>query len=230
MSAKPIQIVSTRKMDGSLKELASERGFYIEDIDFLKFSYIDDPDTAAQLQDNIFPLVFTSQRAVKGSMFLQKEYDFTLKNNACYCIDGTTSKVAQDAGFDLKGTAKNALDLAEKIIGNSELACFHCTTEHRRHDLSQALEKAGIKVIVCEVYDKKMEGEKVSAFDGVLFFSPSCFDAFTAVNKLPANKPIFCIGKTTAQHAANFNHQNIITAEQASEAAVWESVFTYFKK
>lgn len=230
MSANPIYIVSTRKMDESLKERASKRGFFIEDIDCLRFSYVDDPATATQLRDNIFPLVFTSQHAVKGSVFLQEKFNFILKNKTCYCIEGATSKAAQEAGFEVKGTAKNAVDLAEKIIENSELACFHCTTNYRRHDLSQALEKATIKVIACEVYDKKMRSEKVSAFDGVLFFSPSCFDAFTAANKLPADTPIFCIGKTTAQHAANFKHQNIIIAEQASEAAVWHSVFTYFKK
>ena len=94
----------------------------------------------------------------------------------------------------------------------------------------QTLGNAGIQIIACEVYQKKQLKKKVGQFDGVLFFSPSQFDAFIAANELKPDIPAFCIGRTTATHVAKFNHKNIIVSKQASEEAILKSVYNFFKK
>lgn len=214
-------------MDVDLKNEATKRGFFIEDKDFLAFSYTNKKSVADKIESNSFPLIFTSQHGVKGFNFLRKKFNFKIKKNHCYAIEGTTSRTA--AGFEVINTALNAAQLAERIIENQESNVLHCTTKHRRHELASKLTEAGVNINVCEVYDKKMLPQKVADFDGVLFFSPSQFDAFTACNHLMVDTPIFCIGATTAKHAKNLNHKNIIVAEQANEAAVLTTVYEYFK-
>jgi len=90
------------------------------------------------------------------------------------------------------------------------------------------LKKKKIKFQEIEVYKTSLNPKPFSQeFDGILFFSPSAVQSFTAENELK-NSTIFCIGKTTASEAKKHSN-NIITATKPSIENVIVQVVKYFK-
>ncbi len=227
---KPVSIVCTRSFSHALKIEAQDNSITIFDRDFLWVSYRDDPSLTETVSNNLHPFVFTSIHAVKAVASLIKKHGVELKNNSCYCISGNTLLCAQQNGFIPLANAKDATSLAHSIISRNENSVLHCTANFSRRELRDLLLKAGIELVVCEIYHKNILPVKVSAFDGVMFFSPSQIDAFRTVNELHPQTPAFCIGSTTAQHLADCLHKNILISSQSNERAMLEKVYEYFKK
>ncbi len=223
-----VTIVCTRKINPFRKYKLKEIGIQIRDYDFLQYEYLDTPSIRLQLEQNTCPFVFTSSHAVSSIQRLVDTGGLVLKVTGCYAILGKTSSQASEAGFDLVGSGNNASALAREIIWNKEPEVLHCTASKRRKELYERLRRANIKISSCEVYRKTSKIHQVETFDGIVFFSPSQYDAFRKSNVLPGQTPAFCIGTTTADHLRQAGHQHIIVAPETSEEATLNQVVEYF--
>jgi uroporphyrinogen-III synthase len=98
----------------------------------------------------------------------------------------------------------------------------------RRDELPEILKLENIKCKEIEVYSTGLNPREFpQEFDGILFFSPSAVQSFTAENQLK-NTIAFCIGETTATEAKKHT-KNIIIATKPSIENVIVQVAKYSK-
>jgi uroporphyrinogen-III synthase len=224
------KVVCTRRLDDKWKELALQKGIILECYDFLDIKP-KPPETFRQsIEQNTAPFVFTSAHAVQAVADLVARYPGALKTKDCFCIEGTTSACATDAGFHVLSIAKDAKSLAHRIIDRGCQRVLHCSSLKRRQELSETLAAAGIETEFCAVYEKALSPVKVGELDGVVFYSPSQVDAFLSTNSLAQTIPAFCIGKTTAAHLNTLGHAQIYIAPKSDTESILQTVFEHFKQ
>ena len=224
-----IHIVSTRKIEADLKQMASEKNIIISDFDFLNYEYIQSQDIINLLSDNTAPLIFSSQHAVKAILQLLTKNNLQLKSKSCYTIEGVTENLALKNGFTILGSAKDSNLLANKIIEQKRDRLIFCCGNIRLNNLKDILIKNKIELLELEVYKKTLTPHKLhNNFDGIMFFSPSQIDSFLKTNSLSIDTPSFCIGNTTANYLKSKNHLNFIISKNQSVKSVIETAIIYF--
>ncbi|AVR44905.1 uroporphyrinogen-III synthase [Christiangramia fulva] len=183
-------------------------------IDFLDFQL---PET------NIKNAIFTSKNAVKA--ILKKN----LKIENCFCVGEKTAALLEKNGFSICEIDDNSKSLAEKLKENhkNEQFTFFCGNR-RRDELPKILKENGIPLEEIEVYKTSLAHKKFnSAFDGILFFSPSGVQSFVSENEIEG--VAFCIGETTASEAKKYT-KNIEIANQPGIENVIAKCVSYFRK
>lgn len=217
-------VLSTKKLALPQKELLLNAGVSFVEYDAIKVEYVDfDFDRQAK------NAIFTSQNAVRA--FVEKTagaQEGTPRVLNCFCVGEKTKTLLEENGQKVVKTAKNALELAKMILKThkKDAFLFFCGNR-KRAELPTLLTQNDIEFTTVEVYrthlrPKKMQGN----YDGILFFSPSAVESFTAVNGLQ-NAMAFCIGGTTASEAKKHTN-NIVIANKPTVENTLVQVVKYF--
>jgi uroporphyrinogen-III synthase len=224
------RIISTRKMNEQDKQQALSHGFLIADQDFLSFDYLSNDPLADAVKNMPQACVFTSQHAVKAVINISNAYQTELKGKDCFCIEGTTKQLALKHGFNVIGEAGNSAALAAVILAKHQDEIVFFSGNLKREELVKILTENHVKVHEHVVYHKSLIPLKIQEhYEGIMFFSPSQIDAFSAANHLPKETPAFCIGSTTGDYLNLKGHENILVAEQKNITSVLNKIYEYYQ-
>jgi len=225
-------ILSTRLIDETLIKQANSKNIVLDVLSFIETETIDSLDVYEEIESILLEsavIVFTSMNAVEavGAHLYDYKPDWKI-----YCIGNATKKsVTEYFGEDLiAGTAKDATELAEKIIEDdiTDEVIFFCGNK-RRDELPILLNEQGIEVNEIEVYQTNLLQHKVEKkYDGILFFSPSAVQSFFSTNKLNDKTILFAIGNTTASSIKKYTANKIIVADEAGKSNLVEKAIEYF--
>ena len=210
-------ILSTKKLINSQKQLFLNSG-----LSLVEYNAIVTETTNFKLPtEKIENAIFTSKNAVNA--VLEK---VQLKN--CFCVGEKTGELLSDNGFHIQEIADYGKDLAEIITKKygAEEFTFFCGNK-RRDELPGILQKGNVHFTEIEVYKTSLNPQFFpQEFEGILFFSPSAVQSFTAKNQLKGTTA-FCIGNTTAAEAQKHTN-NIIIATKPTIENVIVQVVKYF--
>jgi len=171
-------------------------------------------------------LIFTSENGV----ILLPSID--LSGAPIACLPGKTLDAVREKFQEAQVvcTAKNAKDLARAIIadGRFSKAIFFCALDHRP-ELPQMLREAGIVLTEVPVYSSTGTPMVVdTAFDAILFFSPSAVDSFFAINTLPPGAVCFAIGETTAGAVRGYTDRRVVISPFPTQKDLLACVRFYY--
>lgn len=212
-------ILSTKKLSNSQKQLFLNAGLSLVEYDAITIEATDFKLPSKQIKNAIYSSK-NSVNVVSGKVQVEN----------CFCVGEKTASLLSDNGFHIQEIADYGKDLAEIIVQKYPEECFvfFCGNQ-RRDEIPNILDKNQIDFTEIEVYKTGLNLKSFSQkFDGILFFSPSAIQSFTAENQLRENMA-FCIGKTTAEEAKKHTN-NTITATKPSIENVIVQVVKYFKK
>jgi len=233
-------ILSTKKLNPSLKAALADRGVEILEKEFITIKpiishskyteiwpWINDPRERA--------VVFTSQHAVDsvdrylhgGDAFYQPDHW------QIFSLNGATQErmggvFAEDQVVE---TAPYAAELAAKIIANGRFkqVVFFCGNQ-RMDTIPTLLKQAGIEVIEIVVYETSASpGVVTDTLDAILFFSPSGVESFFSANTLQAGTTCFAIGTTTAAAIEKHTDNKVISSEKPTQEAMLEAVWHHLQ-
>jgi uroporphyrinogen-III synthase len=236
----PHKILSTKKLDPSLKEEMEQKAVEVVEQEFITIQPI---NTLEKHQEvflwitNTEPIAvaFTSQHAVTYVFKHLHSYDtyYVPAQWKLFCLEGATRNAVIEQKYDnqVVDTASNATELAKKIITNGTFkkALFFCGNK-RRDELPALLKEQGIEVHEVIVYET-VETPVVATqdMDAVLFFSPSAVKSFFSVNSLPKKTACFAIGATTAQAITDYTDNRVITSDDTTQESLLASVWFYLQ-
>ncbi len=216
--SKTTTILSTKKLTLAQKELIINGGLSLVEYDAIKIELLTIRDKV-----EIPHAIFTSKNAVKAVL------NSKIKIQNCYCVGENTRKLLEENQQNVIETARNATELAEKLVdrykNNSFL--FFCGNL-RRNELPDFLTQNEVdykEQIVYKTHPSLKEFNR--SFDGVLFFSPSAIQSFVLENSIE-NSVAFCIGDTTASEANKHNASIVVAKKSTIENVIVQAV-KYFK-
>lgn len=222
-----MEIACTRHIEKGNKSIALSHGIQLVDRPLVKITYLNPPDLVSMLQKQSRNLVFTSKHAL---LALEKlaGLDLMPKDHIVYCISGRTQDYAKKLGFQVKGTATNSKQLAACIQKDGVKEVLHLTSNIRLTDFQDVLVSQNIEHTAIEVYYKEKQEYTWDNYDGIAFFSPSQIDSFLTSNVLQKEKPIFCIGHTTADYGILKGFKRILVSESSSEEDIVKKIINYY--
>ncbi|WP_037318512.1 uroporphyrinogen-III synthase [Salegentibacter sp. Hel_I_6] len=212
-------VLSTKKISNSQRQLFLNSGLSLIEYDAILTETTDFKLPSEKIKNAIF----TSKKAVNA--VLDK-----IEAENCFCVGQKTAEVLSYNGFHIQEIADYGKDLAETITKKytAETFTFFCGNK-RRDEIPEILEYKNVQFTEIEVYKTGLNPQSFSQeFDGILFFSPSAVQSFTAKNELKSAMA-FCIGTTTASEAKKHTN-NLIIATKPSIENVIVQVVKYFKK
>lgn len=215
-------ILSTKRLSRNQQELILNAGLSFVHYDAISIAYI-----PFEIPQNLENAIFTSQNAVKA-FFAQGENSTAHIN--CFCVGQKTKLLLEENGQKVIKNAENAQKLAKIIVKEhkNEAFQFFCGNK-KREELPQLLTANNIKIDEIEVYKTTANAKSFNtAFDAVLFFSPSGVNSFFSQNKIGRALAV-CIGNTTAT-AAEKHTQNIIIAHTTAIESVIAKAVLRLKK
>lgn len=167
-----------------------------------------------------FSLIFTSVNAVEAffaNNFSANE-NFAAKNfNKIYAVGLKTKKELRKHGFGTFKVAKNAKELSEFIIDNSQKEQFvHFCGNLALNVLNKTLPLQNISYRKVVIYDNELLYPEISGnYDACCFFSPSGVRSYEKHNSLDGKK-LFSIGTTTEKELKKFTSNPIITSKESN--------------
>lgn len=230
------KILSTKKLEASLVELANKKDIEVIEKEFIYIKPFTEDDTKAQvLELSKMPsldVVITSANVLPVlENLIQK--DLSSLPWRIFCLSAKTKTAVLQAGFSedqIVAEANDAVSLAEEIIlsGVKEVS-FFCSNK-RRDELPTLLFNSGVRVDEVILYETIATPAKMEeVFDAVLFFSPSGVDSFFSVNQLKEETVCFAIGKTTADQIAVHTANRIITSKSPRQESIISAMLFYFQ-
>ncbi len=220
--SKPINILSTKKLLETQKQLLQHPNFQV-----IEDNFIQTAPKKFELKNINQNLIFTSQNAVLSVLSNPKSEELKTKN--VFCVGIKTKNLLTQNGFNVLAYTGYASDLAQIItlIYNKENYTFF-SGNIRRDTLPTALTKNNITFNEIEVYETNLTPKKITQTpQAILFFSPSGVESFLEKNKI-TTQICFCIGETTAETLENKNIKNIIIAQYPTVENVIEEVIQYY--
>lgn len=225
----PYHIACTRIIDAHIKQEAKSRGLLVEDKELIHIDLLESPEVVEKIRQNALPFIFTSQYGVKAVHNLIQKYQIKLDNNSAYCISGKTARDAKDVGFQVQETASNSDLLAKKIAELKDKTSYlHAGANLGLTEWKTYLSSKHISIQTIHVYYKILCTHTFTNVFAVMFFSPTQIDTFLQANTLTEQIPAFCIGETTASHLSKHHHKNIFVANEPSERAMFDLVYSYY--
>jgi uroporphyrinogen-III synthase len=217
-----INILSTKILLPSQKQMLLDANFSLIEEDFISISFLSPP-----LEGLGEALIFTSQNAAQSLLQHPKLPD--LKTHPVFCVGMKTKEVLTKNGFNVVAYTGYAADLAEIISLIYKKLTFTFFSGNRRRDvLPNVLKENKITFNEIEVYQTHITSKKITdKLDGILFFSPSAVESYLEKNKIK-NEICFCIGETTAEALKNKKVENSIIARTPSIESVILDVITEF--
>ena len=232
MQEHEINILCTRPVDKTLVEEARSKGIQLDVLSFIDT----DPIQTTEVQQKIglaalepATVVFTSMNAVES---VRDMLDGHVPEWSIYCMGHKTKELIETyfGTGAISGTADNASELAEKIIGsnNTDEVIFFCGNR-RREELPAKLKHHDITVKEVIVYQTTALPHKIEKeYGGVLFFSPSAAESFFTKNILPAHTIVFAIGSTTKETISRYCNNRIIVSVLPGKDNMVEQALNYF--
>lgn len=231
MKGNNVNLLCTRMLPASLLAKAFESGVAIEVLPFIYTAPIATKEIISdikKLQSKNITAVFTSINAldaVAPHFSSKPQWDI-------YCMGGITKEaVISFFGADsIKGTARNAVNLAEKIIANNVKGeiIFFCS-DHRLEKLPGILTSNGFDIKEMIVYNTIETPHLIEKeYDGIIFFSPSAVHSFFAENTISTDVILFSIGKTTAATIATYVMNEIVASEWPGQEQLIDQVIQYY--
>ncbi|MEQ9583296.1 MAG: uroporphyrinogen-III synthase [Arenibacter sp.] len=215
-------ILSTKILTSSQKSILTNANIEVEDYDAIKIDYL-----TTQIDPNFKNIIFTSQNTVKA--FLNIMATKILKNNkyTAFCVGEKTKSVLEKNDINVLEMTNYGAELATILVNKypNESFLFLCG-DKRRNEIPSLLTKHKVAFKEQIVYQNSPNPITFSTdFDGILFFSPSGIESFTAKNNIK-NSVAFCIGTTTASEAQKYA-KKIIIAEKPTIESVLEKAVEY---
>jgi len=226
-----IQILSTKKIDSTLIQLATENNICVDQLNFIQTEECISDEIKKRiikLSKEKITAIFTSSKTVNVvRKIVSKQTNWKI-----YCIEPATKKTVEHIfkNSSIAGTGKDAQELSEKIINDKSVkeVIFFCGNQ-RRHLLPAQLKNNGINVKELVVYRTVEKPQIVSKkYDGILFFSPSAVRSFFAKNKPDTTSQIFATGKTTNEEVKRFLHNKTVISEIPGTEKLIDEVIKYF--
>lgn len=214
-------VLTTKKLTEKVKIKLENAEFLIVEKNFIKVKKL-----KFELDLVYENLIFTSKNAVKCVLPFQKE----LMNKPVFCVGEKTKKLLEKKGFTVKISAKNATELAEKIVSEfvSHSFTFFCGNI-RKDSLPTILKTNNVVLNEIVVYKTTLNPKKItSKTNAILFFSPSAVESYLLKNKIE-NQICFCIGNTTAKTLNSITNQVEIAKKPTVEAVIKKCI-KYYKK
>lgn len=230
--AQPINILSTRPIDSALIETAGSKDIFIEVKSFIETIPVQSAAITQEIENALSKsatVIFTSMNAVDA---VAKHLNGRKPQWNIYCIGTTTDELVKKYFGEglITGTAYNAADLAALIIKDRFIdeVIFFCGNQ-RRNELPDMLRNNDIIVHETEVYKTIAVTHKInSAFNGILFFSPSAVECFFSNNTINEQTILFAIGNTTAGAIKQFTGNKIIISATPGKENLAEQMIAYF--
>jgi uroporphyrinogen-III synthase len=204
-------VLSTKKLALNQKELLLNSGVGLVEYDAISIKFPDIQIKALDLEN----VIFTSKNAVKAIEGKKIEVKY------CFCVGDKTSSFLRRKGYEVVEVAENSKELANILVKKYKHKEFHFFSGNKRRDeLPEILKEHNIKFSETRVYETQLNPQKFdSEFDGILFFSPSAVQSFTAENKFKSSTA-FCIGETTANEVGKHTNKIIIASRPAIENVI----------
>ena len=213
-------IVSTKKLTAAQKERLVNSG-----IRCVIYSAIDIQLLDVKGNEKIQNAIFTSKNAVNAI----ENSGFNIQ--ACFCVGEKTKKLLEQKGHKVLEVAQNASELG-KIISKrykNDHFCFFCGNL-RRNELPSILQENDLSCKEIIVHNTLRKSKKFHrTFDGILFFSPSGVQSYTANNTI-GDSVAFCIGTTTASEAKKYTNTIIIASKPTVENLIVQAVKHFDKR
>jgi uroporphyrinogen-III synthase len=211
-------ILSTKKLTSSQKKMFQNVNISVMDYDAIEITYLE-----FESPKKISCGIFTSQNAVKAFFSLHNRNSSQIEK--VFCVGEKTKAILEENGQNVTKMMKNASDLASFIKETHKHETFHffCGSL-RRDEIPSALKKENIALFEVKTYETALKTSTIEhKWDGIMFFSPTGVQSFSAENKIE-NQRAFCIGKTTAseakQHTINVFEAEKTTVESVIEKAI----------
>jgi len=226
-----INILCTRLLPQSIIAKAGDSGIKIDVVPFIKTEAVTDKVTIEQIQEltsKKITVVFTSVNAVEAvipNLLSKPDWDI-------YCMGGITREKVLSFFTEnsIKKTARNAANLAEKIIAANiqQQIIFFCSN-HRLDNLPVLLRAYGTHFQEVVVYNTIETPHLVEDnYDAVIFFSPSAVHSFFAANTIATDVILFAIGKTTAATIETYVSNEVIASEWPGQEQLIDQVINYY--
>ncbi|MCF4100527.1 uroporphyrinogen-III synthase [Gillisia sp. M10.2A] len=218
-------ILSTKKLATNQKQLLLNSGIGLVEYDAIKIDIL-----KFQLQDHFSKdVIFTSKNAVKA--VLENAPDFKkLHTGKVFCVGAKTKEFLEELKINLTAHADYGLELG-KIIATSysDQKFIYICGNRRRDEFPEFLSSEKINFSEIEAYKTSLNKQHFGQeFDGILFFSPSGVQSYTATNNIN-NSTAFCIGHTTAKEVEKHTSSFEIANKPSVENVIVQAV-NYFKK
>jgi Uroporphyrinogen-III synthase len=227
------KILSTKVLPPELIKKSADH-IEISEIEMIQVNPIDTLDKHNEIRHWLtkdLPFIFTSANSVEIINQVLKQEHIEWTDRIIYSVSGKT--------FDLLkyyfpkhtiNTAKNASQLAEKIVSDKVKEIVFFCGDIRRDELPVALHKNNVRLHEVVVYQTIESPTKIEAdYDGILFFSPSAVRSFFAANKLMERTVCFAIGATTANSISEYTQNKIIQSTDPDPSSMIQDVAVFFK-
>ena len=226
-----VRLLSTASLGNKIIDDAEGAGVMMDVIPFIKSSAIFTEGLGEEIKalcDEPLTVVFTSVNAIYalGANMQQGQPLWKI-----YCIGHATKSAALDyfKEEDIRGTGNDAAGLAQ-VIKEAQIkeVIFFCG-DKRMDTLPLLLRNAGIEVKEIIVYTTEATPCEVSsAYDGILFFSPSAAESFFSVNSIPGDTVLFAIGSTTANVIKKHCDNYVWAGDNPSKELLVQESINYF--
>lgn len=189
-----MKLLSTKILAPGEQKRLAQAGFQVSQYDALTITLnkFEIPETAEHC-------IFTSQNAAQAYL------DNVVTNTLCtaYCVGEKAALLLSENGHKIAEIGQNSDDLAQKIVKkHKNQAFFYFSGNLRRPELPLVLTQSQIDFKEVQAYTTRINYKAFeTAFDLVLFYSPSGVQSFHKTNKQTDYQAI-CIGSTTANEAS----------------------------
>lgn len=226
-------VFSTRKLEPELQAKLESAGIALQEDDFIEVTHDFDAESFCKYLNNpnSQARVFTSKNAVYSLEKLAVNRPLEVAQKKNFTVGIRATEMLAEFGINTDARANNAISLAQIIARNKDVQAvdFFCGNKSL-DDLPEYLESKGIIVHKEIVYHTDLVHHEVdtSAFDAIIFFSPTAVYSFFKKNKINPNIPAFCIGATTSE-AIHFRCDNRrIPSDEPSIESVIDKIIEHF--
>lgn len=164
-------------------------------------------------------VIFTSKHAVRSCV--SANADKALAGASCLCVGKSTASLVRARGGVVLETTSRATELASRIAKKyTDQSFIYYCGDRRLEILPDALDELKLKWEEVIAYrTKTVDRSFRNSFEGILFFSPSGVESYTASNTLDT-ATAYCIGPTTALAAKKYTKKFKIADPPGVESLV----------
>ncbi|MCK0190553.1 uroporphyrinogen-III synthase [Arenibacter sp. F20364] len=219
-----ISILSTKILTSAQKFVLTNADIRLEEYDAIKIEY-----KTTYIDPSFKNIIFTSQNTVKAFLQTMGTQNVKKANYSAFCVGEKTKSLLEKNSVNVVEMAQYGEELAKIILEKhaNKTFLFLCG-DKRRNEIPSFLTKNKVTFKEQIVYQNNPNPITFSTeFDGILFFSPSGIESYTAKNNIE-NSVAFCIGTTTASEAQK-HAKKIIIAQKPTIESVLEKVLAYIK-
>lgn len=225
------KLFSSKEIRRHLAEEAARGGVDIECVDLISVDLLAPSVIRKSLNLSCSVLAFTSANAVAALARLDPGE--LPVDAAVYCVEGRTADAVREVfpAWQISGTARNARELAGKILDDGlHEVCFFCG-DIRRDELPSMLRQQDVSVHEFIVYRTLQTPAKLDTnYDGYLFFSPSSVRSFFSSNNMPASAVCFAVGDTTAEAIRSRVPNPVLTSNIPRQEHIIRKIINHFEQ